>query len=106
VNVDREALEHSLARRLLDHVEQGTTDLADAVLEVAAESYTSPDRLAEEVDVLFLGQPLVLCLSGALPRPGSYVTVELCGTPVLVTRATGRCVSFVGIVGREPGHPR
>jgi phenylpropionate dioxygenase-like ring-hydroxylating dioxygenase large terminal subunit len=33
----------------------------------------------------------VLCLSGALPGPGSYQAVELCGTPVLVTRdADGR----------------
>jgi phenylpropionate dioxygenase-like ring-hydroxylating dioxygenase large terminal subunit len=103
VNVDREALEHSLARRLLDHVEQGTTDLADAVLEVAADSYTSPDRLAEEIDVLFLGQPLVLCLSGALPRPGSYVTVELCGTPVLVTRATDGRVRAMANVCRHRG---
>jgi choline monooxygenase len=103
VNVDREALEHSLARRLLDHVEQGTTDLADAVLEVAAVSYTSPDRLAEEIDVLFLGQPLVLCLSGALPRPGSYVTVELCGTPVLVTRATDGRVRAMANVCRHRG---
>lgn len=103
MNVDREALEHSLARRLLDHVEQGTTDLADAVLEVAADSYTSPDRLAEEIDVLFLGQPLVLCLSGALPRPGSYVTVELCGTPVLVTRATDGPVRAMANVCRHRG---
>ena len=103
MNVDREALEHSLARRLLGHVEQGTTDLADAVLEVAADSYTSPDRLAEEIDVLFLGQPLVLCLSGALPRPGSYVTVELCGTPVLVTRATDGRVRAMANVCRHRG---
>jgi choline monooxygenase len=103
VNVDREALEHSLARRLLDHVQQGTTDLADAVLEVAADSYTSPDRLAEEIDVLFLGHPLVLCLSGALPGPGSYVTVDLCGTPVLVTRANDGRVRAMANVCRHRG---
>jgi choline monooxygenase len=84
--VDREALEHSLARRLLDHVERGTTDLAESVLEVPASNYTSPERQAEELEVLFLGQPLVLCLSGALPQPGSFRTVDLCGTPVLLTR--------------------
>src|SRR5262249_24758903 len=33
-----------------------------------------------------LGEPLVLCLSGALPKPGSFYTVDLCGTPVLLTR--------------------
>jgi phenylpropionate dioxygenase-like ring-hydroxylating dioxygenase large terminal subunit len=70
VNVDREALEHSLARRLLDHVEQGTTDLADAVLEVAA---------------------------------ASYVAVELCGTPVLVTRATDGRVRAMANVCRHRG---
>jgi phenylpropionate dioxygenase-like ring-hydroxylating dioxygenase large terminal subunit len=93
--VDREALEHSLARRLLDHVERGTTDMAPEVLEVPADVYTSEPRFAEEVDVLFLDQPLVLCLSGALPAPGTFLTVELCGTPIVVTRARdGRVRSF------------
>jgi choline monooxygenase len=86
MTVDREALEHELARRLLDHIENGTTDLADAVLEVPAHTYTSEDRAQEELAALFLGHPLVLCLSGALPGPGTYRTVDMCGTPVLVTR--------------------
>ena len=101
--MDREALEHGLVRRLLDHIENGTTDLADTVLEVPADSYTSPERLAEEVDALFLGQPLVLCLSGALPRPGSYRTVDLCGTPVLVTRAADGRVRAMANVCRHRG---
>jgi phenylpropionate dioxygenase-like ring-hydroxylating dioxygenase large terminal subunit len=84
--VDREALEHELVRRLLDHIEQGTTDLADAVLEVPADTYISVTRYEEELEVLFRGHPLVFCLSGALPRPGSYRAVDLCGTPVLLTR--------------------
>ncbi len=89
--MDKEALEHSLARRLIDHIEAGTTDLAEAVLEVPADQYTSPDRYADELAVLFGAEPLVLCLSGALPGPGSYRTVDICGTPVLVTRdAEGR----------------
>jgi phenylpropionate dioxygenase-like ring-hydroxylating dioxygenase large terminal subunit len=84
--MDKEALDRSLARRLVDHIEGGTTDLADEVLEVPVDVYTSPDRLAAEVEALFLDQPLVLCLSGAVATPGSYLTVDLCGTPVLVTR--------------------
>jgi phenylpropionate dioxygenase-like ring-hydroxylating dioxygenase large terminal subunit len=93
--VDREALEHRLARRLLDHVDAGTTDLADGVLEVPVEVYTSPERYVAEVDALFFGQPLVLCLSGALPRPGTFHTVDICGTPVLVTRGRdGKVRSF------------
>ena len=93
--MDREALEHSLVRRLLDHIEHGTTDLADELLEVPADSYTSARRAAEERDVLFLGEPLVLCLSGALPEPGSYRTVDILGTPLLLTRdQDGRAHSF------------
>lgn len=89
--MDREAFEHGLARRLLEHVEHRTTDLADDVLEVPAEAYTSVAHLGEELDGLFFGQPLVFCLSGALPQPGSYLAVELCRTPILLTRdATGR----------------
>jgi len=84
--VDRDALERSLVRRLLDHIEQGTTDMTDSVLEIPADVYTSRSQLDAELERLFLAEPLVLCLSGALPAPGSYWTVDLCGTPVLVTR--------------------
>ena len=75
--MDKEALEHGLARRLLDHIEAGTTDLADEVMELWSDLYTSPDHHEVELDVLFRRQPLVLCLSGALRTPGSYRTVDL-----------------------------
>jgi len=101
--MDKEALEHGLARRLVDHIEQGTTDLTDEVLEVPVDVYTSPEHLAEEVDVLFLGQPLLLCLSGALPEPGSYLTVDLCGTPVLLTRDADGKVHAMANVCRHRG---
>ncbi len=65
--MDREALEHGLVRRLLDHLEHGTTDLAEGVLEVPADTYTSRERYEDEVEFLFRDHPLVLCLSGALP---------------------------------------
>lgn len=94
--MDREALEHSLVRRLLDHIDNGTTDLADDVVEVPSSTYTSPDRHDEELEALFLDHPIVLCLSGALPKPGSYVAVDLCDTPVLLTRdQDGTVRSFV-----------
>jgi phenylpropionate dioxygenase-like ring-hydroxylating dioxygenase large terminal subunit len=101
--VDREALDHSLVRRLLEHIERGTTDLAEAVLEVPADAYTSGERAAAELEVLFRGQPLVLCLSGALPKPGSYRTVDLCGTPLLLTRDGDGRVHAMANVCRHRG---
>lgn len=83
--MDREALERSVVRRLLDHLEHRTTDLAEDVLEISTDAY-SAERHEEEVEVLFRNQPLVLCLSGALPGPGTYLTLDICGTPILVTR--------------------
>lgn len=86
--MDREALERSLARRLLEHIEHRTTDLADDVLELPTTIYSEAHH-AQEVEVLFRDQALVLSLSGALPRPGTYRTVDLCGTPILLTRDAG-----------------
>ena len=95
--MDREALERSLARRLLDHLENKTTDLADDVLELPTDVYLGAHH-DKEVEVLFLGQPLVLCLSGALPGPETYRTVDMCGTPVLLVRdADGRVRSFANV---------
>jgi phenylpropionate dioxygenase-like ring-hydroxylating dioxygenase large terminal subunit len=92
--MDKEALEHSLARRLLDHLEHRTTDLADGVLEIPTEVYLGAHH-DREVKGLFLGQPLVLALSGALPGPGSYRTVDICGTPLLLVRGEdGKARSF------------
>jgi phenylpropionate dioxygenase-like ring-hydroxylating dioxygenase large terminal subunit len=93
--MDREALEYDLVRRLLDHVANRTTDLADDVLEVSTDIY-SAERQAEEFEVLFRQHPLVFCLSGALPKPGSYLTLELAGVPLLLTRdSQGKAHAFV-----------
>jgi phenylpropionate dioxygenase-like ring-hydroxylating dioxygenase large terminal subunit len=83
--VDREALEHGLVRRLLDHIDNHTTDFAEGMLELPTDVY-SPERHDEEMAVLFRDHPLVFCLSGALPHPESYFTVDICGVPILLTR--------------------
>jgi phenylpropionate dioxygenase-like ring-hydroxylating dioxygenase large terminal subunit len=101
--VDKEALEHSLVRRLLDHIENHTTDMADGVLEVPADAYTSRAHYEKELAALFDDYPLVFCLSGALPRPGTYWTVDICGTPVLLTRDAQGQVRAMANVCRHRG---
>jgi phenylpropionate dioxygenase-like ring-hydroxylating dioxygenase large terminal subunit len=93
--MDRDALERSLARRLIDHIENRTTDMAAGVLEVPTDVYLGA-RHEREAQVLFRGWPLVLALSGALPGPRTYRTVDVAGTPVLLARdASGRARSFL-----------
>ena len=101
--MDSPSLERSLVHRLLHHIEQGTTDVTEAVLELPAATYASRRRLAEELDVLFFGQPQVLCLSGALPQPGSYRTIDLCGTPLLLTRQEDGRVRALANICRHRG---
>jgi choline monooxygenase len=92
--MDREALERSLARRLLGHIENRTTDLADEVMELPTGVYLGAHH-DREVEVLFRRRPLLLALSGALPGPETYRTVDICGTPILLARdETGRVRSF------------
>jgi phenylpropionate dioxygenase-like ring-hydroxylating dioxygenase large terminal subunit len=51
-----------------------------------------------EIEVLFRRRPLLLALSGALPEPETYRTVDICGTPVLLARdETGRVRSFANV---------
>jgi phenylpropionate dioxygenase-like ring-hydroxylating dioxygenase large terminal subunit len=60
--------------------------MAESYLEVPCDTYTSEARHVEELNALFLDHPLVLCMSGALPHPDTYLAIELCGTPLLITR--------------------
>ena len=83
--MDREAFDRSLVRRLLDHLEHRTTDLADDVMELPADVYSRAHH-EREVEVLFRDEPLVFSLSGALPGPETFRTVDMCGTPILLTR--------------------
>jgi choline monooxygenase len=100
--MDREALERSLARRLIDHIENRTTDLSDDVMEVSTDVYSQAHQ-DREIEVLFKGRPVVFCLSGALPGPHTYRTVDMCGTPVLVTRDADGKVHALANICRHRG---
>ena len=96
--MDKDVLDRSIARRLLDHIEHQTTDMADGVLELPADIYSSEAHYQEELEVLFSEAPLVFCLSGALPRPGSYLTLQMLGVPILLTRdAAGRVHALANV---------
>lgn len=59
-------------------------------------SYTCPDMAAQEWDALFRNHPQMIGLSGELPEPGSFFTVNDFGTPVLACRdSEGRFRAFL-----------
>ena len=75
-----------LIRELLAHHAAGTTQLADDVLVLPAEVYTSESHWQVEREALFRRRPVVACLSGAVASVGDYVSLTVGGVPVVVVR--------------------
>ncbi|MBR9827026.1 MAG: Rieske 2Fe-2S domain-containing protein [Alphaproteobacteria bacterium] len=76
------------------------------------ECYTSEDRFSKEKQAIFKAMPNIAAHSSQLAEPGSYLTVSLVGTPVLVARnKAGEVNAFVNVcrhrgarlVGEEAG---
>lgn len=74
-----------LTRRALKLARDKTTDLAPTEYHVAADSYTSADRLARD-RALLLASPQLVGYASELPRPGSYCTKTVMGRSILLTR--------------------
>ncbi|KUI41473.1 hypothetical protein AU197_16680 [Mycobacterium sp. IS-1590] len=80
----QEALE--LTRRVLKHFENDSLDIADRVWREPRSAYVDGDRFEADVRMLRSMQH-VIGWGGEVAAPGSYVTKDVMGTPVLVTRA-------------------
>jgi phenylpropionate dioxygenase-like ring-hydroxylating dioxygenase large terminal subunit len=89
--------------RLIGHLTNSTTDMAPDDLMVPVSNFTSAERAALERRVLHR-RPLVVGHYSELPRPGTFVTRELLGTPViLVRRADGSVGGYVNICRHRGG---
>ena len=87
-----------LAKRMLAHVENGTTDQTDDLMEVPVSEYADPDRWAAEMEVIFKRMPLALGLTCELREPGAYKAIDVLGVPVLISRgADGVARSFLNV---------
>jgi len=95
----------AVGRRLLGHIDGRTTDLADALFRNRVDAYSSRERALRERDALFRSMPLFMGLSSRLPKPGDYLTEDVAGMPVLLTRgADGTLRAFANIC-RHRGAP-
>ena len=74
-------------RTLMDHLDQGTNVDAGVIGKVDVKDYTSPERAALEWTAFFKDHPQVVGMSGDLPTPGSFITANDFGVPLLATRA-------------------
>lgn len=71
--------------RLVDHLRNGTTDLADEDLFVPISHFTDPARAQAEI-ALLKRLPLLVAHRSELPQPGDFVTREILGMPLIIAR--------------------
>ena len=75
-----------LIRRLMKHQEEGSTAYAPEPWRNELSAYTDPVRAEREREIFFRQRPLPFGLSGRLAEPGAYVTDNIDGNPLLITR--------------------
>ena len=76
----------SVIERVLDHIDNKTTDLGEEIWHEPVENYRSTERFAAELELL-KRLPIPFCPSAALPDSGSYVARAAAGTPLWRFRA-------------------
>ncbi len=90
-------------KKLFQHLDTGTTAMADSVYRHNVTDYTDPAQMALERDKLFRRQPLNLGLSCRAPEPGDFFTDDFSGVPILVVRDKDRTLKAFLNVCRHRG---
>lgn len=85
-------------KRLLAHIENGTTDMTDKAHQFPTDPYVSPERAQQEVDQLFKKHPILVGFSTDFPKSGSYRAETFAGVPTLILRdANGEMKAYLNI---------
>lgn len=97
------ATQRTIIDRINKHRAAGRgTDVAEAVMQVPTSAYTDPDRTEQERR-LIENAPVIVGLSGLVPEPRSYATVDVGDHSVIVTRDDDSRVHAVLNVCRHRG---
>lgn len=92
------ATEVSLIRRILELDRAGKREEAECEHREPVARYLDPARQEAEIDALFRRHPLVLGQGAELAAPGSFVTHDLSGLPMLLLRdGEGRFRAFLNV---------
>ena len=81
-----QALQVDILKELIQQLDEGKNIDAGVQYRMPTTSYVCPDLAAKEWEAFFQGHPQLIGLSGELPEPGSFLTLDNFGTPVLATR--------------------
>jgi len=88
----------NLARRLIAHLEAGTTDSAPSVKHIPVQNYIDPGRWQREMTHIFKRLPLLLAFTCEMSHPGDFKSIKVVDVPVLITRGEdGMVRAFIGV---------
>ena len=88
----------SLAKRLLVHNINGTTDQADEIMVKPVADYIDNEIISSEVNKIFYDHPVPIALSAELKENNSYKATKVIDTPLLITRGEDGVVrTFINI---------
>jgi len=82
----KQDLEIKILKELMRQLDEQKNVDAGLQMRAPTDMYTCPELAAKEWHAFFQNHPQLIGLSGDLPKPGSYFTVDEFGTPVLATR--------------------
>ena len=89
-------VELGILKELLRQLDEKVNIDAGVMYKNPTSVYTSAEVAQNEWQTLFRNHPQLIALSGSLPEPGSFMTVDDFGVPVLATRdPDGRFRAFV-----------
>ena len=87
-----------LAKRLLVHNLNGTTDQADGIMVKPVADYTDNEIISSEVNKIFYDHPVPIALSAEFKENNSYKATKVIDTPLLITRGEDGVVrAFINI---------
>lgn len=82
----RHTLQVELLKELQRQLAQGVNADAGGLRKNPVSAYTCPDIAKREYEAFFAAHPQIIGLSGELPEPGSFVTLDDFGVSILATR--------------------
>lgn len=97
--------DRSVIRRILDHIDQRTTDLGSTVWREPVAHYLDPARHARELACVLRRSPTPFCPSAALSEPGAYLARTAAGVPLIAVRGADGMARVFRNACRHRGMP-
>ncbi|MFA7556006.1 MAG: SRPBCC family protein [Spongiibacteraceae bacterium] len=77
---------NTIVKKMIDHVNNKTTDQSDSTLTVPYSAYTDSEIWEKEMQLIFKKLPVMVALTQEIPNAGDFKTLQFLDKPLLITR--------------------